>query len=413
MNRRVVITGMGAITPIGNDVSEFWESLKKGKSGIGPITRFDNTEYKCRIAGEVDGFEPETRLEKKEIRRMDLFTQYALYAADMAVEDAKLMSADIDKNRVGVIVGSGIGGIITWDTQYNVLLEKGPRKVSPFFIPMLISDISPGRIAITHGFKGPNYSVTSACSTANHAISDSLLQIQYGAADAMIAGGAEAVVSPMAISGFMNMQAMSTRNDEPSKASRPFDLERDGFVIGEGAGILVLEELEFAKSRGAHIYAEVGGVGNTADAYHITAPAPGGEGAVRAMKIAIEDAGLDVTDVDYINAHGTSTQYNDKNETTAIKTVFGEHAYKLSISSTKSMTGHLLGAAGGVEAIACISALNEGIIPPTINYENPDPECDLDYTPNVAAKKEINVALSNTFGFGGHNSVVLFKKYNN
>ena len=283
MNKRVVITGMGAITPIGNDVSEFWESLKKGKSGIGPITRFENSEYKCRIAGEVDGFEPETRLEKKEIRRMDLFTQYALYAADMAVEDSKLLSANIDKDRVGVIVGSGIGGIITWDTQFMVLLDKGPRKVSPYFIPMLISDISPGRIAITYGFKGPNYSVTSACSTANHAISDSLLQIQYGAADVMIAGGAEAVISRLAICGFMNMQAMSTRNDDPSGASRPFDLDRDGFVISEGAGILVLEELEFAKSRGAHIYAEIGGVGNTADAYHITSPAPEGEGAVRAM----------------------------------------------------------------------------------------------------------------------------------
>ena len=413
MRRRVVITGMGAVTPIGNSISEFYDALKNGKNGIGRITQFDSSEYKCRMAGEVKGFIPEERIEKKDVRRMDLFTQYALYAADMAIEDAGLKeNDDINKERVGVIVGSGIGGILTFEKQTAILNEKGPRKVSPFFITMLIADISPGRIAIVHGFKGPNYAVTSACSTANHAIGDSFRQIQYGSADIMIAGGSEATVAKLAVAGFMNMQALSRRNDEPEKASRPFDLERDGFILAEGGGILVLEELEHAKARGAHIYAEVGGLGNTGDAYHITAPAPGGEGAVRAINIALEDAGIKPEEVDYINAHGTSTQFNDKNETAAIKTVFGEHAYKLSVSSTKSMTGHLLGAAGAVEAIACIFAINEGMVPPTINYETPDSECDLDYTPNKAVAKEVNIAISNTFGFGGHNSVILFKKYN-
>ena len=411
MSNRVVVTGMGAVTPIGNSVSEFWTALKNGESGIGPITRFDTTDYKCKIAGEVDDFEPERLIDKKELRRMDLFTQYGIYAAEMAIEDSGLDDADLDKDRVGVIVGSGIGGITTWENQLGRLLDKGANMVSPFFIPMLISDITPGRIAIIHGFKGPNYAVVSACSTSNHAIGDSLHEIQRGAADLMISGGSEAVIVRMAMAGFMNMQAMSTRNDEPARASRPFDLDRDGFVIGEGGGILVLEELKHAKARGAHIYAEVLGVGNTADAHHITAPAPGGEGAVRAINIALKDSGLEPEDVDYINAHGTSTQFNDKNESAAIKTVFGDHAYNLSISSTKSMTGHLLGAAGGVEAIACIMALNESVIPPTINYENADPECDLDYTPNNALSKEIDVAMSNTFGFGGHNSVAIFKKY--
>ncbi|MCH8298924.1 MAG: beta-ketoacyl-ACP synthase II [Candidatus Marinimicrobia bacterium] len=412
MHRRVVVTGMGAVTPIGNSIPEFYDSLENGKNGIGPITRFDTSEFKCRIAGEVKEFSPEDRIEKKDIRRMDLFTQYALYAADMAIEDAGLKdNDDINKERVGVIVGSGIGGILTFEKQTAVLNEKGVRKVSPFFITMLIADISPGRISIAHGFKGPNYAVTSACATANHAIGDSYRQIQYGSADVMIAGGSEATVATLAVAGFMNMQALSRRNDEPEKASRPFDLERNGFILAEGGGILVLEELEHANARGARIYAEIGGLGNTGDAYHITAPAPGGEGAVRAINIALEDAKVSPSDVDYINAHGTSTQFNDKNETAAIKTVFGKHAYKLSVSSTKSMTGHLLGAAGAVEAIACIFAINKSLIPPTINYEFPDPECDLDYTPNKAAAKEVNIAISNTFGFGGHNSVILFKKY--
>ena len=412
MHRRVVVTGMGAVTPIGNSIPEFYDSLENGKNGIGLITRFDTSEFKCRIAGEVKEFSPEDRIEKKDIRRMDLFTQYALYAADMAIEDAGLKdNDDINKERVGVIVGSGIGGILTFEKQTAVLNEKGVRKVSPFFITMLIADISPGRISIAHGFKGPNYAVTSACATANHAIGDSFRQIQYGSADVMIAGGSEATVATLAVAGFMNMQALSRRNDEPEKASRPFDLERNGFILAEGGGILVLEELEHAKARGARIYAEIGGLGNTGDAYHITAPAPGGEGAVRAINIALEDAKVSPSDVDYINAHGTSTQFNDKNETAAIKTVFGKHAYKLSVSSTKSMTGHLLGAAGAVEAIACIFAINKSLIPPTINYEFPDPECDLDYTPNKAAAKEVNIAISNTFGFGGHNSVILFKKY--
>jgi len=412
MHRRVVVTGMGAVTPIGNSIPEFYDSLEIGKNGIGLITRFDTSEFKCRIAGEVKEFSPEDRIEKKDIRRMDLFTQYALYAADMAIEDAGLKDNDeINKERVGVIVGSGIGGILTFEKQTAVINEKGPRKVSPFFITMLISDISPGRIAIVHGFKGPNYAVTSACATANHAIGDSFRQIQYGSADIMIAGGSEATIAKLPIAGFMNMQALSRRNDEPEKASRPFDLERNGFILAEGGGILVLEELEHAKARGAPIYAEIGGLGNTDDAYHITAPAPGGEGAVRAINIALEDANVSPSDVDYINAHGTSTQFNDKNETAAIKTVFGKHAYNLSVSSTKSMTGHLLGAAGAVEAIACIFAINKSLIPPTINYEFLDPECDLDYTPNKAAAKEVNIAISNTFGFGGHNSVILFKKY--
>ena len=412
MHRRVVVTGMGAVTPIGNSIPEFYDSLENGKNGIGPITRFDTSEFKCRIAGEVKEFSPEDRIEKKDIRRMDLFTQYALYAADMAIEDAGLKdNDDINKERVGVIVGSGIGGILTFEKQTAVLKEKGVRKVSPFFITMLIADISPGRISIAHGFKGPNYAVTSACATANHAIGDSFRQIQYGSADVMIAGGSEATIATLAVAGFMNMQALSRRNDEPEKASRPFDLERNGFILAEGGGILVLEELEHAKARGARIYAEIGGLGNTGDAYHITAPAPGGEGAVRAINIALEDAKVSPSDVDYINAHGTSTPFNDKNETAAIKTVFGKHAYKLSVSSTKSMTGHLLGAAGAVEAIACIFAINKSLIPPTINYEFPDPECDLDYTPNKAAAKEVNIAISNTFGFGGHNSVILFKKY--
>ncbi len=412
MSKRVVITGMGAVTPIGNTVSDFWTSLKNGKSGIGPITRFDITDYKCKIAGEINDFEPEKYIEKKEIRRMDLFTQYGIYAAEMAIEESGLSDSNIDKERVGVIVGAGIGGLTTWETQLERLLEKGAKMVSPFFIPMLISDITPGRIAIIHGYKGPNYSVSSACSTANHAIGDSLHEIQRGSADVMITGGSEAVIVRMAVAGFMNMQAMSTRNDEPERASRPFELDRDGFVIGEGGGILVLEELEHAKARDAHIYGEILGVGNTADAHHITAPAPGGEGAVRAIKIALKDSGLEPEDVDYINAHGTSTPYNDKNESDAIKTVFEDNAYNLSVSSTKSMTGHLLGAAGGIEAIACIMALNEGIVPPTINYDKPDPECDLDYTPNNAVSKDIDVAISNTFGFGGHNSVAVFKKYN-
>ena len=413
MHRRVVVTGMGAVTPIGNSIPEFYDSLENGKNGIGLITRFDSSDYKCRIAGEVKGFSPEDRIAKKEIRRMDLFTQYALYAADMAIEDAGLKdNDDINKERVGVIVGSGIGGILTFEKQTDIINEKGPRKVSPFFITMLIADISPGRISIAHGFKGPNYAVTSACATANHAIGDSFRQIQYGSADVMIAGGSEATIAKLPIAGFMNMQALSRRNDEPEKASRPFDLDRNGFILAEGGGILVLEELEHARARGARIYAEIGGLGNTGDAYHITAPAPGGEGAVRAINIALEDANVSPNEVDYINAHGTSTPFNDKNETAAIKTVFGKHAYKLSVSSTKSMTGHLLGAAGAVEAIACIFAISKSLIPPTINYEFPDPECDLDYTPNKATAKEVNIAISNTFGFGGHNSVILFKKYN-
>ncbi len=410
-NRRVVITGVGAVTPVGNTAEEFWSALLAGKSGIGPITRFDTTGYPTRIAGEVRGFEPLKYIDKKDDRKFDPFLKFAIACAVMAVEDADLKVDTVDGNRFGVLVGSGIGGIGTLLDSHVTLLEKGPDRVSPFFIPMLIINMASGLISMRFGAKGPNSSVVTACATGNHAIGDAMRIIQRGDADVMIAGGAEAMILPLTIAGFCQMKAMSTRNDEPAKASRPFDAERDGFVCGEGGGLVVLESLEHAVKRDARIYAEVIGYGMTGDAHHMTAPDPEGDGAARAMAAALRDAGLEPSAVGYINAHGTSTPYNDKFETMAIKRVFGEHARKLAVSSTKSMTGHLLGAAGGIEAIATALAIHHGNLPPTINYEKPDPDCDLDYIPNIARKQDVEVALSNAFGFGGTNATLAFKKY--
>ncbi|GED58239.1 beta-ketoacyl-ACP synthase II [Brevibacillus formosus] len=411
MKRRVVITGVGVVSPVGNDAQTFWNSLLEGKSGIDRVAAFDASDYPTQIAGEVKNFDPEQYMDKKDIRRTDRFVQFGLAAAKMAVEDAKLEITPENAERVGVYIGSGIGGLTTWEEQHSVLLEKGPRRVSPFFIPMLIANMASGAVSIQYGAKGPTSSAITACATGTNAIGDALRLIQFDHADVMIAGGAEATVRPMAFAGFCSAKAMSTRNDEPQKASRPFDKDRDGFVMGEGAGVLILEELEHAKKRGATIIAEVIGYGMSADAHHITSPSPGGEGAARCMASALKDAGVDPTEVQYINAHGTSTGQGDIAETQAIKSVFGEHAYKLAVSSTKSMTGHLLGATGGVEAIATAYALRDQVLPPTINLENPDPECDLDYVPNHARKATVNVAVSNTFGFGGHNATVILKRY--
>ncbi|MFG0214244.1 beta-ketoacyl-ACP synthase II [Brevibacillus porteri] len=411
MKRRVVITGVGVVSPVGNDAQTFWNSLLEGKSGIDRVAAFDASDYPTQIAGEVKNFDPEQYMDKKDIRRTDRFVQFGLAAAKMAVEDAKLEITPENAERVGVYIGSGIGGLTTWEEQHSVLLEKGPRRVSPFFIPMLIANMASGAVSIQYGAKGPTSSAITACATGTNAIGDALRLIQFDHADVMIAGGAEATVRPMAFAGFCSAKAMSTRNDEPQKASRPFDQDRDGFVMGEGAGVLILEELEHAKKRGATIIAEVIGYGMSADAHHITSPSPGGEGAARCMVSALKDAGVDTTEVQYINAHGTSTGQGDIAETQAIKSVFGEHAYKLAVSSTKSMTGHLLGATGGVEAIATAYALRDQVLPPTINLENPDQECDLDYVPNHARKATVNVAVSNTFGFGGHNATVVLKRY--
>jgi 3-oxoacyl-[acyl-carrier-protein] synthase II len=408
---RVVITGLGAVTPVGNTAEEFWTSLTQGKSGIGPITRFDSTGFPTRIAGEVKGFDALKYVDKKDDRKLDLYLKYALACAVMAVEDAGLDSAKVDGDRFGVLVGSGIGGISTLLESHKVLIEKGPDRVSPFFVPMLIINMASGLISMRFGARGPNSSVVTACATGNHAIGDAARIVQRGDADVMIAGGAEAIIIPLTIAGFCQMKAMSTRNDEPTKASRPFDAERDGFVCGEGGGLVVLESLEHARRRDARIYAEVVGYGMTGDAHHMTAPDPEGDGAARAMTAALRDGGLEPSAVGYINAHGTSTPYNDKFETIAIKRVFGEHAKRVPVSSTKSMTGHLLGAAGGIEAIATTLALHHGILPPTINYEKPDPDCDLDYVPNQARKQDIEVALSNAFGFGGTNATLAFRKY--
>ena len=409
--RRVVVTGLGAVTPVGNTAEEFWAAITEGRSGIGPITRFDASGYPTRIAGEVKDFDPLKWVDKKEARRLDPYLQYAIACAAMAVEDAGLDPAKVDGTRFGVLVGSGIGGITTLLENHRTLIEKGPDRVSPFFIPMLIINMASGLVSMRYGAKGPNSSVVTACATGNHAIGDAFKIIQRGDADAMIAGGAEAIILPLTISGFCQMKAMSTRNDEPTRASRPFDLNRDGFVCGEGGGLLVLESLEHALARDARIYAEVIGYGMTSDAYHMTAPDPEGDGAARSMAAALKDAGLDPAAVGYINAHGTSTPYNDKFETMAIKRVFGAHAHKLAVSSTKSMIGHLLGAAGGAEAIATVLAIYHGILPPTINYETPDPECDLDYVPNQARKQEVEAALSNAFGFGGTNATLAFRRY--
>ncbi|MFA5511170.1 MAG: beta-ketoacyl-ACP synthase II [Candidatus Kapaibacterium sp.] len=410
---KVVITGLGAVTPIGNNLEEYWNSLILGKSGGAPITRFDASEFKTQFACEVKNYDPSLHINFKETQRMDLFTQYAISSASMAVEDANIDFEKLDKERVGVIIGSGIGGMWTYHHQQQNLYERGgkPDRISPFFVPMLISDIAAGHIAIRWGLKGPNYATVSACATSSHSLADALMLIQRGDADMMVVGGSEAVVCPMGVGGFNAMKALSTRNDDPAAASRPFDKDRDGFVIGEGAGVLIIETEEHAIKRGAKIYCEFAGIGLTDDAFHITQPAPGGEGAVRSMSLAMKDAGVNPEDIDYINAHGTSTPFNDRNESSAIKTVFGDHAYNLAVSSTKSMTGHLLGAAGAIEAIATTLAIHNSKIPPTINYKTPDEDCDLNYVPNKSIDKKVRAAISNTFGFGGHNASLCFKEY--
>jgi 3-oxoacyl-[acyl-carrier-protein] synthase II len=408
---RVVVTGLGAVAPNGIGVESFWQSIISGVSGIGPITRFDASKHDTRIAGEVKGFDPLQWVEKKEARKMDLFIHYAVAASQMAYDDSGLKVTDDNRERVGVFVGTGMGGIPALEESHKLLLERGPGRVSAFFIPSIITNLASGQISMRFGMKGPNLCVSTACASGNHAIGDSFRIIQRGEADVMLAGGTEAVITPLTIGGFCSMKALSTRNDEPTRASRPFDKDRDGFVMGEGSGLMVLEELEHAKRRNAKIYAEIVGYGMSADAYHITQPAPEGEGAVRSMRLALKDAKLTPSQVGYINAHGTSTPVGDVNETLAIKTVFGEHARTVAVSSTKSMTGHLLGAAGGVESVITILTLVHGILPPTINYETPDPECDLDYVPNTARRAEVRYALTNSFGFGGTNASLLFKKY--
>ncbi|HEV7593527.1 MAG TPA: beta-ketoacyl-ACP synthase II [Gemmatimonadaceae bacterium] len=412
MKRRVVVTGMGAITPVGNDVATTWQSLIAGKSGTAPITKFDASKFPVRFAAEVKGFNPLDFMDRKEAKRADQYTQYAVAASRQAMTDASLVERNgMDPDRIGVIIGSGIGGLKSFEEQHDVYRERGPGKISPFFIPMFIADIAAGIVSMMFNAKGPNYATVSACATSAHAIGDAYRTIQYGDADIMITGGAEATVTPMAIGGFANMKALSERNDSPESASRPFDATRDGFVMGEGAGILILEELEHALKRGAKIYSEIVGYGATGDAYHLTAPAPDGEGAQRAMKRALKDAGLEPKDIQYVNAHGTSTPANDFNETRAIKAVFGDEAKKINVSSTKSATGHMLGAAGAVEAVISSMVVGSGIIPPTINYHNPDPELDLNYTPNVSVKRDVNAVLSNSFGFGGHNTTLAIKRF--
>lgn len=411
MRRRVVVTGMGLVIPTGIGVKTSWKNVCEGNSGIGHLTRFDTTGFETKIAGEVKGFDPELYIEKKEIKKMDLFIQYALGATKEALEDAQLKVTPENCEQIGVIVGTGLGGLPTIEKYHKVLLERGPSRITPFFIPMLIANLASGQIAIQFGTKGPNTCVVTACATGAHCIGDAFRAILYGDAEAMIAGGTEANITPLTVGGFNAMKALSTRNDAPQKACRPFEKNRDGFVVAEGAGIVILEELGFALRRNAKIYGEVIGYGYTGDAYHITAPPPDGEGAVRCMRMAIKDAGLKPEEIEYINAHGTSTQLNDLTETLAIKTVFGEHARKIPISATKSMTGHLLGAAGSTEAIFTLLAIHDGIIPPTINYDEPDPECDLDYVPNVARRQSLSVAMSNAFGFGGTNATLIFKKF--
>ncbi len=410
--RRVVVTGMGIVSPCGNNLQDNWNNITNGVSGIDRITRFDTTDFPAKIAGEVKNLNPEDYVDKKDAKRYDLFLTYAIAATKMAMEDSGLKITDDISERVGVMVGAGMGGLLTIEKYHQALMEGGPRKVSPFFIPYSIVNMAPGLISMEYGVKGPNLSVVTACATSTHNIGEAFECILRGDADVMIAGGAEGTITPLAIGGFCAMKALSTRNEEPAKASRPFDKDRDGFVMGEGAGILLLEELEFAKKRGAKIYAEIVGYGLGSDAYHMTQPAPEGEGAYRCMKMAIADAKISPDDIDYINAHGTSTYYNDLFETIAIKKLFGERAYKIPISSTKSMTGHLLGAAGAVEAIYTIMAIKDSIVPPTLNYETPDGECDLDYVPNKARKvNSIRYAMSNSFGFGGTNASLVFKKF--
>jgi 3-oxoacyl-[acyl-carrier-protein] synthase II len=411
LRRRVVVTGMGLVIPTGIGVETAWKNVCDGKSGIGPLTRFDTNGFETKIAAEVKGFSADLYIDKKEIKKMDLFIHYAIAATQEALKDAQLAITPENSGQIGVIVGTGLGGLPSLEKYHTILLEKGPGRISPFFIPMLIANLAAGQIAIQFGPKGPNTCVVTACATGAHCIGDAFRAIVYGDAEAMIAGGTEANITPLTIGGFNSMKALSTRNDEPEKACRPFEKNRDGFVVAEGAGIIILEELQFALRRNARIYGELVGYGYTGDAYHITAPSPDGDGAVRSMRMAIKDAGLKSEDVDYINAHGTSTQLNDLTETIAIKTVFGDHAKEIPISATKSMTGHLLGAAGSTEAIFTILALRDGIMPPTINYDEPDPQCDLDYVPNVARRQPLNIAMSNAFGFGGTNATLIFKKF--
>ncbi len=411
LKRRVVITGLGMVSPLGTGVEKTWQALVQGKSGVARITKFDPTGFDTQIAAEVKDFVPENFIEKKEIKRMDIFIQYAMASATMALEDAQLSITPQNAERVGVVVGAGLGGLTTIESFHKILMDKGPGRISPFFIPALIVNEAPGQISIRFGAKGPNSSVVTACATGNHNIGDAWTMIRRGDADAIIAGGVEATITPLAVSGFNAMKALSVRNQEPEKASRPFDKDRDGFVMGEGCGLIILEEMTHALDRGAKIYAEIIGYGLNGDAHHITAPAPDGEGAARCMTLALKSAGISPEEVDYINAHGTSTDYNDLYETIAIKAVFKEYAKEIPVSSTKSMIGHLLGGAGGVEAIFTILTIHRGVIPPTTNYETPDPNCDLDYVPNVARKADVRVALSNSFGFGGTNAVLIFKKF--
>ncbi len=411
MNKRVVVTGLGMVSPLGIGVNENWEAICQGKSGIGPVTRFDITDFPSKIAGEVKGFNPEDFIDKKETKKMDIFIHYALASGMMALKDSGLIIDESNADRVGVLVGAGLGGLSTIERYHSVLLEHGPKRISPFFIPMLIVNLAPGQISIYFGARGPNSSVVTACATGNHSIGEACRIIQRGDADVMIAGGAESTITPLAIGGFCSMRALSTRNEEPQRASRPFDKDRDGFVIAEGAGLLILEELEHAERRGARIYAEIIGFGCNADAYHISAPSPNGIGAAKCMEIALKDARINYDEVDYVNAHGTSTPLNDLSETMAMKTVFRDRARKIAVSSTKSMTGHLLGAAGGVEAIYSVLAITRGVIPPTINYETPDPECDLDYVPNTPREATVRVVMSNSFGFGGTNATLIFREF--
>jgi len=413
IDRTVVVTGIGVVTPVGNDLASYWEAIKNGRSGVDRITAFDATDYDCKIAGEVKNFEPVAYFNNpKDVRRTDRYTQFAMAAAKMALADSGIDLEKVDRTRFGVVIGSGIGGLRTLSDQHSILLAKGPSRISPFMIPMMISNMASGLVSMELNLCGPNFSTVSACATACHAIGESWRMIQHGEADIFLAGGAEATVIPLGVGGFAAMKALSTRNDAPQQASRPFDKDRDGFVMGEGSGVLVIEELEHAKRRGARIYAEVAGYGLSADAYHMTSPLPEGEGAARCMKMAIERSGIALEDIDYVNAHGTSTGLGDICETKALKSVFGPLAKsKLLVSSTKSMIGHLLGAAGSVEFAACIMAIREGIIPPTINLDCPDPECDLDYVPNVAREHRVRVALNNSFGFGGHNATLVAKAF--
>lgn len=411
-NKRIVVTGIGVVSPVGVGKTDYWNALIAGVSGIGRITHFDPTDFDVQIAAEVKGFDVTKWIDRKESRRMDRFVHFGVAAALDAIEDAGLKITSANAERVGVLVGSGIGGLRTLEDQCRVLVESGPSKISPFLIPMMIADMASGHISIITGAKGPNSTVVTACATGAHALGDSLEIIRRGAADVMICGGTEAAVTQVGVAGFGNMKAMTSKyNDNPTKASRPFEAGRDGFVIGEGAGVVVIESLEHAEARGAHIYCELSGYGMSGDAYHMTQPAAGGEGVARAMVAALSDAGVQPDEVGYINAHGTSTPLNDKNETAALKKVFGDHAYKLAVSSTKSMTGHLLGGAGGIEAVAAALAIHSGQLPPTINYDNPDPDCDLDYIPNVARTQQVEVAVSNNSGFGGHNAVIVMKRY--